>query len=403
VKVLIISAAFPPMKTGDAAHAFHLSQHLSERGLDVHVLTTHSNRAADGLPFKVYPEMQGWAWSDMPHLAKFLRRCAPDAIILVYVGWNYHYHPMVTFAPTLAKKILPRVPFITQFEIDSGAQPHRTSFVSRACLKAVRSVSRGVDYAFGTLLRDSDRIIVLCEHHRATLVKRWADVTHKSTLIPPPPLIYICPDSDGTVRQRGREKLGVLADDFLLVYFGYLYPSKGVEVLLEAVQKASGRHGNVRLAVVGGVPRNFSASYFEEVRSLAERLGIGERVVWTGECSCETEEASTYLRASDACVLPFDSGVQLNNSSFASAAAHGLPVITTRHAQLESQFEHERNVLLCPPQDAGALAEAITALMEQRDLRERLRAGAQKLTQEWFSWDKAVERTIAIFNGSGHP
>ena len=43
-----------------------------------------------------------------------------------------------------------------------------------------------------------------------------------------------------------------------------------------------------------------------------------------------------YLCAADICVLPFNVGVRLNNSSFAAAAAHGLPIVTTRGEMLES-------------------------------------------------------------------
>ena len=94
-------------------------------------------------------------------------------------------------------------------------------------------------------------------------------------------------------------------------------------------------------------------------------------------------------------MLPFDDGVSMNNSTFAAAAAHGLPIITTRGAVLEEPFVHGDNVFLCPPRDPDALADAIEVLMSRPELRERLAAGACKMTTEWFSWDKAIERTIA--------
>ena len=103
----------------------------------------------------------------------------------------------------------------------------------------------------------------------------------------------------------------------------------------------------------------------------------------------------------DACVLPFDAGVTLARSSFAAAAAHGLPIVTTKGNSLESPFVDHKNVLLCPPKDPKALGIAIESLMRNPDLRRRLREGAFELAQEWFSWDKAVGRTIEALQGIG--
>jgi len=87
----------------------------------------------------------------------------------------------------------------------------------------------------------------------------------------------------------------------------------------------------------------------------------------------------------------------LNNSSFASATAHGLPIITTQSKMLEQPFIHEENVLLCPPKSPEAMANAIIRVIDNPELREHLRVGSLTLSQEWFSWEKAIDRTIATF------
>ena len=81
MKVLIISAAFPPMRAGEAYHVLYLSQHLADRGLDIHVLTTKGNGLTGDFPFRVYPLMRNWSWLDLPRLAKFLKGCSPDAVL----------------------------------------------------------------------------------------------------------------------------------------------------------------------------------------------------------------------------------------------------------------------------------------------------------------------------------
>jgi glycosyltransferase involved in cell wall biosynthesis len=66
----------------------------------------------------------------------------------------------------------------------------------------------------------------------------------------------------------------------------------------------------------------------------------------------------------------------------------------TRGELLEQAFVHGQNVFLCPPESPRALAEAIVTVMDDVDLRERLRAGSVELGRQWFSWDSAVERTL---------
>jgi glycosyltransferase involved in cell wall biosynthesis len=128
-------------------------------------------------------------------------------------------------------------------------------------------------------------------------------------------------------------------------------------------------------------------------------LGIAESVVWSGEYSWDSDLGSAYLRAADVAVLPFDNGVDLNNSSFAAVAAHGLPTITTRGEAMEDVFIDDENVLLCSPRDPTALATAMERQLIDADLRRRLRAGIETLARDWFSWDINIDRTIDAFNG----
>src|SRR4030095_167315 len=152
MRVLVISAAFPPLRAGEADHALHLCRRLGNLGHDVQVLTTTSNASTETL-FKVHSVMTDCSWRNFPRLGKFLRTCAPDAVLLIYSSWIYKYHPMITFAPSLSKKILPRAQFVTQFEVDYGALMENVSVGSRLIRKTVKQWSgpSNVDWEFGTL------------------------------------------------------------------------------------------------------------------------------------------------------------------------------------------------------------------------------------------------------------
>ncbi len=399
MKVLVISAAFPPMRAGEATYTFHLTQRLAERELEVHLLTTENSLAASRLPIRVYPVMQNWSWSELPRFARIVKECSPDAVLLVFIDWIYRSHPMITFIPTVAKALLPGIPLVTIFMNPIGTSPYKPFDPTRLLRRVVShwAGQKKVNYRFGTLLCDSHRLIVLSKRHQDYLTKLYPAVYSKIVLIPPPPIMQMRLPNNGASRQRGRELIGLGANDFLIAYIGYIYPNKGVETLLRAFQIVSSERNNIWLILVGGIialefPNR--PSYAQEMYELPKQLGIDDKVTWTGEYTWDSDEASMYLHAADICVFPFDTGIQLNNSSFSSAAAHGLPIITTQGAILGQPFINQENGFLGPPKAPEAIASAITTLMDNPDLRQRLRTGVLKLAQEWFSWENAIERTI---------
>ena len=403
MKVLVITAAFPPMKAGEADQALQLSTRLAERGVDVHVLTTEGEIATGNFPFKTYPIMRDWSWRDLGRFARFLRSCKPDSVLLTYIGWIYKSHPMITFAATLSKRLLPKATFVTQFANVTGAISHE-SIPGRWAAQAMRrwAGAKQASGEYGTLLRDSDRIIVLSEHHKTELARTYPSLNDKAVLIPPAPLMPIYAGADG--RQRGREALGIKSGEFLLAYLGYMYSGKGIETLFEALQIIGRRRTGVRLVLVGGVIAREDPdhpSYSEYLLALANQFKIEDRIIWTGGYSWESHEASLYLRAADAFVLSIDVGVQLNNSSFAAAATHGLPIVATRGSILEYPFSHRENVLLCPPKNPELMASAIQTLIDEPCVREQLHAGALRLAEEWFSWDTAIDRIIETLAVTG--
>jgi polysaccharide biosynthesis protein PslF len=404
MRVLVISPTFPPMRSGGADHAFRICQYLAKRKVEIHVMTSRIENIVADPNMRIYPVMEDWSWAELPRLLQLARRYQPDVINIHFSGGIYADQPMITFAPTLLKKALPNVRIVTLVEYPEPVYVQRLSRVARIGRKlaAYWVGPRDVDYGYGTILRDSDRIIVLSDTHVSVLAKHFARVRDKCVLIPPPPLMQMSSEHDGAARLRGREMLGLASDDFLVAYFGYLYPGKGIETLLRGFQTVAERKSNVKIVFIGDANEVIlnmlnRPNYLKELKDLVRDLGLDDKVIWTGYYPVESDLASIYLRAADTCVLPFDDGVMLNRSSFAGAVAHGLPTITTQGEILEAPFRHNENVLLCKPKDPDSLAAALDSLIIQPQLRHQLSCGALSMAREWFSWDGTVERTMEAF------
>jgi polysaccharide biosynthesis protein PslF len=395
------------MKSGGAHYAFHFAQNLAARGADVHVLT--SQIADVELPegVSVHPLMRDWSWSELPKLLRLARRFRPDVVNIHFHGLIYNNNPMITFALTPLKWMLRGARAVTLIEYPTGIKFKLTnnlaSFLYRVAAHAFGT--RDLDSEYGTILRDSDGLILLSDSHFAVIEERYRPAAEKSIVIPPPPLIKLVPEGLEP-RQRGRAALGVTENEFVLMYFGYVYPVKGLETLFDALSLVAVRRSGVRLVVVGGANdvmlKDFGRpDYLQELRKMTRRLGIEDAVIWTGFCSNDTDEVSVYFRSADACVLPFEYGVYLNNSSFTVAATHGIPIVTTRPDVLDRGIRDGENVILCPPRNSEALAAAIENVIEDETLRVRLGRGALQLARERLTWDKAMEQTIEIFEGRG--
>ena len=126
------------------------------------------------LEFHVHAIMQSWDGVICCEYASFLKRYAPDSVFPMYIGLMYKFHPMVTFLPTVSKRLFPKMPFVTRYESAFvGADPSKTGIVSRLFRKLVVRWAGSADVALTVRghCSASDTVIALCERHRAMLIK----------------------------------------------------------------------------------------------------------------------------------------------------------------------------------------------------------------------------------------
>ena len=400
MKVLAI-CVLPPTMLPEADHAFHIIQNLAEAGVALDVLTAKGSVEINHPNIALFPVMERWDWREAGRLVRRMKRSKPDAILLYYLGPLYDEHPMITFAPTLARAAAPRIPFVTLLPQFYGASPSKFGRSGRILHKTIRFVlGRNTHRALGTVLRDSSRIIALSRPHLDAFAEALPEVAMKSVLIPPPAIMMLSPNTE-EVREAGRRQLGVSEGMFLFAYFGYLYRGKGVDTLLRAFAQVAAQNGSVRLAVIGAIsPVEGGLEYNAMLRQLVVELGLHDKVIFTGKFDWDSTQGSVYLRAANASVLPFDVGIQMNNSSFAAVVTHGLPVVTTEGPALEEPFVDGENICLCPPKDPKAMAAVMLKVMEDAPLRCRLHEGALRLAEDWFTWKSSTHRILNALGAS---
>ena len=402
MKIVMVSGEYPPVQSGESNHSLYLAQKLAERGVELHVLTSAMDDVPHADGFSVHPIMRRWDWSETIRLRRFLKQLAPDAILLMYMRRMYRGHGMITFSATLAKSLFPNLRFVTHFNQVRYSMNRRPSIIEKAgrWLATRTTGKESTDRLYGSLLRDSDRVMVLAEEHCDYLKSHDPTIGERAMLVPPPPILNSRSDSQAA-RDEGRSRLGVDERDFVLVYYGFIYRSKGLELAIRALAQLKKSNHSAHLVVAGGLmdrdpPQRLadSQSYLQELKQLSCECGVDDRIHWLGATPSDSTIPTTMLHAADAHVFPFVNGVHLNNSSVASATMHGKPLITTRGETTESAFVHGENSMLSAPNDVDGYYESIRRTIDDNDLRRQLTEGVNRLSQMWFSWDTVVDRTL---------
>ncbi len=193
---------------------------------------------------------------------------------------------------------------------------------------------------------------------------------------------------DPRARRQWAEQFSIPPNEMIVSTVSYLRPFKNPQVIVEAWQELRKRDVSARLIVAG------DGDMLPELKVLAGRLGVADRVHWLGNVA----DPTSLLQASDIFVLA--SVGEAFGLVLAEAMACGVPVVGSRSGSLTEVVEDGRTGLLCTPLDAHAFAGAIERLGRDVPLRTEMAARAVARVKEHFTVDIMVRRTIDIYDRS---
>jgi len=189
----------------------------------------------------------------------------------------------------------------------------------------------------------------------------------------------------GLSREAARRALDLPPDERVILFFGFVRPYKGLEVLLKALPAVL-RQMPVTLLVVGEFWRGEA-----EARALIDRLGIAASVRLINRY-VPNEEVERYFAAADVVALPY---VSATGSGICQIAfGHRRAVIATSVGCLKEVVAEGRTGLIVPPGDPDALAAAVIRFFRDR-LRDRFEGEIDR-RQDRFGWHHMVD-TIERF------
>jgi len=246
------------------------------------------------------------------------------------------------------------------------------------------------------VINGADRIIAATLAEKAQLEFLYRTDVKKIDVIPPGvDTSHFYPISD----DEAKAVIGIPKSDRLLLFVGRIEPLKGVDTLIRALALLR-RNGLLEqyphdLAIIGGDPN----ASLEEMNSemlrlqmLCRELGISDLVLFLGKRSQDL--LPYYYSAAELLVMP--SLYESFGMVALEAMACGTPVVASQVGGLAFLVQDGITGYFVPDGDPEQLAERLSRLIQDPELRRRMGKQANVYAQA-YDWSKITSHIIQTY------
>ncbi|HVI98920.1 MAG TPA: glycosyltransferase family 4 protein [Sphingomonas sp.] len=240
------------------------------------------------------------------------------------------------------------------------------------------------------LLRRASRVIVMAERGREILGRVYdADPKTIATIPHGVPNRPYAEPADFKARFGWEGRRVVLT-------FGLLAPSKGIETVIEALPAATAEAPDLLYVVLGATHPNLVAhegeAYRDRLKALAHDLGVAGNIAFI-DAFIEQAALIDYLQAADLYVTPYTNPAQVTSGTLSYAVGVGKAVIATPYVHATEILADGHGVLVDFGDSAGFAREIVRLLAndgDRRQLSERAYARGRTMI-----WPRVAEAALA--------
>ena len=247
--------------------------------------------------------------------------------------------------------------------------------------ETMRPLSRWLDATLmPEAVRLADRVITVSAHTAEDLIKEIPNAQGK--------VHSISLGASQLASATSRESLASLGlDEPYFLFVGTLEPRKNLVRLLEAFSRLpDSLKQRAVLAIAGGLGWGSV-----NADMIAEKFGIKDRVRILGYVS-EEQLATLYTHALFLSMPSLYEGFGL---PLLEAMSRGTPVLTSNCASMP-EVAGDAGILI-DPHDVNSISQGLSILLGN-DMQRNVLACRAMANAERFSWDRAAEETLQIFN-----
>ena len=191
----------------------------------------------------------------------------------------------------------------------------------------------------------------------------------------------------------------------VILTFGLLSPSKGIEVMIDAMPSILKRRPDAVYVVLGATHPNLvrdqGEAYRESLMARVRELGVEDHVVFLDQF-VDQATLLEFISMCDVYVTPYLNEAQMTSGTLAYSFGLGKPVVSTPYWHARELLADGRGVLV-PFGDAAAIGNEIAQLLTDDPRRQAMRERAYAVSRS-MTWERTAERYIAAFENArqGH-
>jgi len=193
------------------------------------------------------------------------------------------------------------------------------------------------------------------------------------------------PGLDGS---RIKEKYKIKGN--LVLYVGQLHGAQYTDLFIKAASIVLHKHQNVSFMIVG-------EGFLEhKLKKLSFDLGLKEKIIFTGAVA--HKNIPYYIAAADICVAPFkETKVSRCKSplKIVEYLASGKPVVASLVGEVRNMAGG--CAVLTEEGDFHSLAEGISGLVKDKNLRKRLSNGARTRVEKKYNWHYTADSLMCAY------
>ena len=248
----------------------------------------------------------------------------------------------------------------------------------------------------GEIVEASARVIIMAEKGRELLRSVYQVAAGKIEVIP-----HGTPDGPFVEPDEAKSALG-LAGRPVILTFGLLSPSKGIEVMIDAMPEVLKSSAAAVYVVLGAthpnLVRNQGEAYRNGLMKRVRALGIENHVLFLDRF-VDQATLMRFISMCDVYATPYLNEAQLTSGTLAYSFGLGKAVVSTPYWHARELLRDGRGVLV-PFGDVAALGSETAALLSDgpRRLAMRQRAYAEGRST---IWPRIAERYCALFESTG--
>ncbi|MBL8100211.1 MAG: glycosyltransferase family 4 protein [Anaerolineales bacterium] len=238
------------------------------------------------------------------------------------------------------------------------------------------------------------RIFLLSEDARSRFLNAFHFVdAHKVISIPHGNSEWLLAIQSQSKKDVLREKYGIKEKEAVVVFFGLLSPSKGIEDLIEGFALAL-KSCNAKLVIAGYPTKYINAS---TLKDLVTRLNILDKVILDLQY-VPLDEIGALMDLATVVVYPYLSSTQ--SGALQTAYTFGKPVIATKVGGLPEVVEDGKSGFLIAPRAPQEIAEKISFMVNNPIEAKKMGEYAKDLSETRFDWKVVAQKMLDAYQQS---